>query len=102
MSQSLTRLLEPLIGQTLQMNGHRGKVIDIIEDPAALVIQSAAALPHLDCDYLGRTHEYNDASVTISLLSDSGAAIHPDLQRQLSPQLGQTLHAYLFAADEPF
>jgi hypothetical protein len=99
MPQSLTRLLEPLIGQTLQLNGHRGIVIDVIEDPAALVLQDINNMPHLHRDYLGRAQEHAIPSRTISLISDSGNALTPELQRQLEPELGRAVHAYLFEID---
>jgi AraC-like DNA-binding protein len=99
MPPSLIRLLEPLIGQTLQLNGHHGIVIDVIEDPAALVLQDTNNMPHLHRDYLGRAQEHIIPSWTISLVSDSGHAITPELQRQLTPELGRALHRYLFEPD---
>jgi AraC-like DNA-binding protein len=99
MPPSLIRLLEPLIGQTLQLNGHRGIVIDVIDDPAALVLHDVNNMPHMHRDYLGRAQENTIPSWTISLISDSGHAITPELQRQLTPELGRALHSYLFELD---
>ncbi|HQS03577.1 MAG: hypothetical protein B7Y07_11970 [Halothiobacillus sp. 24-54-40] len=99
MPPSLIRLLEPLIGQTLQLKGHRGIVIDVIEDPAALVLQDINNSPPLHQDYLGRAQENTLPSWTISLISDSGHALAPELQRQLDPELGRAIHAQLFEPD---
>ncbi len=99
MTPSLIRLLEPLIGQTLQLNGHRGIVIDVIDDPAALVLQDITNALKLHRDYLGRAQENTIPSWTISLISDSGHALTPELQRQLAPELARALHHHLFEID---
>ncbi|MHB8920876.1 MAG: hypothetical protein ACYC3A_07725 [Halothiobacillus sp.] len=99
MPSSLIHLLEPVIGQTLQLKGYTGRVIDVLNDPPALVLQDDTAETHIHCDYLGRPQENAVPRWTLSLLSDTGNALHPDLQRQLDPKLARALQQHLFKPD---
>lgn len=89
MHQSLIQLLEPLIGSTLTIHHQQGTVIDILEDPPALVLISADAAEEIRLDHLGHPQETGVPSWTVSLFSETGNALHPDLQRQLDPDLAR-------------
>lgn len=95
MSLSLIQLLEPLIGSTLTIDHRRGTVIDILEDPPSLVMSSPEAPEEIRLDHLGRPQETSVPSWTVSLFSESGNALHPDLQRQLNPDLAIQVHEFL-------
>jgi hypothetical protein len=95
MSTSLIQLLEPLIGSTLAIDHRRGTVIDILEDPPSLVMSSSESQEEIRLDHLGRPQETSVPSWTVSLFSKSGNALHPDLQRQLHPDLAVKAHEFL-------
>lgn len=99
MPSSLIQLLEPLIGCTLTIDHHRGTVIDILEDPPSLVMSSSETLEEIRLDHLGRPQETSVPSWTVSLFSKSGNALHPDLQRQLDPDLAIKAHEFLNSKD---
>lgn len=99
MSSSLILILEPLIGSTLTIDHHRGTVIDILEDPPSLVMRSSETLEEIRLDHLGRPQETSVPSWTVSLFSKSGSALHPDLQRQLDPDLALKAHEFLNSKD---
>jgi len=95
MSPSLIQILEPLIGSTLTIDHRRGTVIDILEDPPSLVMSSPEAPEEIRLDHLGRPQETSVPSWTVSLFSESGNVLHPDLQRQLHPDLAIRAHDFL-------
>jgi len=95
MSPSLIALLEPLIGRTLTVNHRRGTVIDVLEDPPALVMSNTEAKEEIRLDYLGHPQDTEIPSWTISLFSESGNVLHPDLQRQLDPEFAQRIQETL-------
>ncbi|MBD3816060.1 MAG: hypothetical protein IE913_06345 [Halothiobacillus sp.] len=76
MSPSLIQILEPLIGSTLTI-GH------------------PEAPEEIRLDHLGRPQETSIPSWTVSLFSESGTVLHPDLQRQLHPDLAIRAHEFL-------
>ena len=98
-SPSLIQLLEPLIGSTLTVDQRRGTVIDILEDPPALVMNDSGAQTEIRPDHLGRPQETGVTGWTVSLLSASGDALHPDLQRQLPADLARKAHALINKSD---
>lgn len=95
MPRNLIQLMEPLIGSTLTIGHRRGTVIDILEDPPSLVMRSAETVEEIRLDHLGRPQETTVPSWTVSLLSESGNVLHPDLQRQLDPDLAIRAHEIL-------
>lgn len=99
MPPSLIQLLEPLIGSTLTVDHRHGTVIDILEDPPALVMSSSETLEEIRLDHLGRPQETSAPSWTVSLFSESGNALHPDLQRQLDADLATKTHDFLKSKD---
>lgn len=99
MTPSLIELLEPLIGSTLTINHRRGTVIDILEDPPSLVMNSPGADEEIRLDHLGRPQETSVPSWTVSLFSESGQVLHPDLQRQMPPDLALKAHEILNKPD---
>ena len=97
----LLRLLEPLIGRPLQLDGLSGTVVDVLADPPALVLATDQSLA-IECDHLGRPQQQSGINHTISLLSPQGSALAAEIQRQLPEPLARTLHALLIdATDEP-
>jgi hypothetical protein len=99
MRSSLITILEPLIGSTLTINHRSGTVVDILEDPPALVLISTDAKEEIRLDHLGRPQETGIPSWTISLFSETGNVLHPDLQRQINPELAYTANAMLNQKD---
>lgn len=97
----LLRLLEPLIGSSMQLDGIRGTVVDVLTDPPALVLALDQSLA-IECDHLGRPQQQSGVNHTLSLLSPQGSALAADIQRQLPEPLARALHALLIdEADEP-
>lgn len=90
----LLTLLEPLIGTRLTLDGVTGIVIDVLNDPPALILSTAHEM-HIECDHLGRPQQQVGGNHTVSLLSTQGTALNPSLQRQLPAPLAQALHQLL-------
>lgn len=86
MYSSLIKLLEPLIGSSITINNQRGIIIDILDDPPALVMSQPDAHEEIRMDYLGRPQEISIPRWTVSLFSEKGNVLHPDLQRLLDPE----------------
>ncbi len=95
---ALLPLLEPLIGRQLTLDGVTGIVIDVLEDPPALVLSTGQAL-EIECDHLGRPQQQVVPNHTASLLSVQGSALAPDLQRQLPQPMAEALHRLLVRDD---
>ncbi len=95
----LLRLLEPLIGSPLHLDGFSGTVVDVLADPPALVLAAGQGLA-IECDHLGRPQQQTGVNHTISLLSPQGSALSAEIQRQLPEPLARALHALLIDAAE--
>ena len=92
---SLTALLEPLVGQTLILDGQPGTVIEIMESPPGLVLRAENAGAAFQVDSLGRPQTLTTPTWTQSLFSESGHVLHPDLQRQIEPSRARAINEYL-------
>lgn len=95
MPHSLITLLEPLIGRIFQIDGKRGILIDVLVDPPALVLRDVSETAEVRLDYLGRPQATCIPNWTLSLYGESGNVLHPDLQRQLDPELATALNRLL-------
>lgn len=95
MPTSLISLLEPLIGRRFQIDGKNGVLIDVLVDPPALVLRDITETTEVRLDYLGRPQTTTTPSWTLSLYGASGNVLHPDLQRQLEPELAAALNRLL-------
>ncbi|HUX82365.1 MAG TPA: hypothetical protein VMV35_05975 [Halothiobacillus sp.] len=95
MTHELIPLLEPLIGQVFQIDGRRGTLIDVLVDPPALVLRDPCETAEVRLDYLGRPQATAVPTWTLSLYGESGNVLHPDLQRQLEPELAAKLNNIL-------
>jgi len=87
----ILQLLEPLIGREIHIGEHRGTVIEIHDDPPALILRAENSPDAFQVDYLGRPRSMAQPTWTQPITADSGACLHPDLQRQLPPETARAL-----------
>lgn len=89
---TLTHLLEPLIGQRFIVADREGIVIEVMDDPPSLILQGDSAQSAIQTDHLGRPQSMTHSTWAQSLYGASGNALHPDLQRQIEPELARAIH----------
>lgn len=87
----ILRLLEPLIGREVHIAEHRGTVIEVHDDPPALIMRAEDAPNGFQVDYLGRPRSMAQPTWTQPIVSESGNGLHPDLQRQLPLETARAL-----------
>ncbi|MGM0516364.1 MAG: hypothetical protein ACQER6_02050 [Pseudomonadota bacterium] len=90
MNEILT-LLEPLIGKEVHIGEHRGTVIEVHDDPPALIMRAENSPDGFQVDYFGRPRSMAQPTWTQPIAGESGESLHPDLQRQLSLETARAL-----------
>ena len=92
---TILQLLEPLIGQQVHIGEHRGTVIEIHDDPPALILRANNSPDAFQVDYLGRPRSMAQPTWTQPITADSGRSLHPDLQRQLPLETARALDDFI-------
>ncbi len=92
---TLTNLLEPLIGQRFTVANREGIVIEVMDDPPTLILQGDSSHGAIQTDHLGRPQSMTHSTWAQSLYGTSGSTLHPDLQRQIEPELARAIHERL-------
>ena len=95
--KEILRLLEPLIGREVRIGDQRGTVIEIHDDPPALILRAEDTPDGFQVDYFGRPRSMAQPTWTQPIMGESGTSLHPDLQRQLPLETAQALDARLKA-----
>ena len=95
----ILKLLEPLIGREVRIGEHRGTVIEVHDDPPALIMRAEDAPDGFQVDYLGRPRSMVQPTWTQPIMGESGGSLHPDLQRQLPLETAQALDALIKSGD---
>ena len=70
--------LRTLIGLRLLHQGQVCRVVEVLDDPPALVLESEA-LPRIMPDHHGRPHEYGSANHVVPVLSDDRLGLNDAL-----------------------
>lgn len=94
---TILHLLEPLIGREIWIGDNRGTVIEIHDDPPALILRAENSPDAFQVDHLGRPRSMTQPTWTQSITSDSGRHLHPDLQHQLPPETARVLEDFISA-----
>ncbi|MCL7744214.1 hypothetical protein LV476_04500 [Guyparkeria hydrothermalis] len=92
---TILQLLEPLIGQEIHIGEHRGTVIEIHDDPPALILRAENSPDAFQVDYLGRPRSMAQPTWTQPIVGSSGGNLHPDLQRQLPLETARALDEFI-------
>ncbi|KTG17591.1 MULTISPECIES: hypothetical protein [unclassified Guyparkeria] len=92
---TILKLLEPLIGQQVHIGEHRATVIEIHDDPPALILRAENSPDAFQVDYLGRPRSMAQPTWTQPITADSGRSLHPDLQRQLPLETARALDDFI-------
>ena len=87
----ILKLLEPLIGREVRIGEQRGTVIEVHDDPPALIMRAEDVPNGFQVDYLGRPRSMAQPTWTQPIVGESGESLHPDLQRQLPRDTAQAL-----------
>lgn len=92
---TILQLLEPLIGREIHIDGYCGTVIEIQDDPPALILRAENSPDAFQIDYLGRPRSMAQPTWTQPITAESGRCLHPDLQRQLPLETARTLDDFI-------
>lgn len=94
---TILTLLEPLIGREIQIGDQRGTVIEIHDQPPALIMRADGRADAFQVDHLGRPRSMTQPTWTQPITGESGRGLHPDLQRQLPRETAIALNAFIEA-----